>query len=297
MEVFRPQLLDSSESNPLPRKTLQTQSLKPLLIRILGGGLIASILIAALSFFVYTSYCSTGKNVQFNPGPLTSYDGSCESYTADDSQKVFIIDSTLASDLTYAGARGVDIAWDLVVCQGGRILHAWVFCVFIAPAVITRLLERSTVPYWALINLSFSASSLKALWSTLKLMLQRPRQLPTIIWLFLAIGYCLLFPTVWGAVTGYYQPSAPMWQMPDGSFVNASSGLLRQCWVFDDPRLPELGRQVVVGNTFSSLENSWMSGMEVPTDPAVSDGNDTLGSYTPEYLDFTACKCMARRPT
>lgn len=283
MYLSRSEGADLAHASLLPRKTLQPRPKNRVLRRHISVGFLVAILVAALGCGIY-NFVWHEVNID---------DSVCELYTADGIQKLFTIDQGVISDLTYSGARAVDTAWDLVVGQGGRILHSWILCRYIVPTALARLLEQTTLPWPALIRLTFSADSLTTLGSNLKVLFKRPRQLLVMLWLSLAIGYCLCFPVLWGATNGYYQPSVTMEAMPDGTFLNATtSPLLSQCWVIDDPRLADIGRQVIIGRNFSSLPKTvgWKI-PPMPVDPAyVEAGENATGIYRTDYLDVAACK-------
>ena len=99
---------------------------------------------------------------------LSLLDGFCDKASVSASAQRFIIDVRFGGSYTYTQAKLIDVAWDLLVGQGGRLLHAWLLCRYVVSDALVWTMERSAVPYHYYINLSFSTVSLWSLWSLLR---------------------------------------------------------------------------------------------------------------------------------
>ncbi|KAI0182931.1 hypothetical protein EV127DRAFT_414649 [Xylaria flabelliformis] len=71
-------------------------------------------------------------------------------------------------------------------------------------------------------------------------------------WLTFAIGYMLVFPTIWAASTGYANSSITAYNLSDKAYVPIDSENLTLCWVTDDVRLSGfLEETIIIGPTFT----------------------------------------------
>lgn len=104
------------------------------------------------------------------------------------------------------------------------------------------------------------------------------------MWFLLAILYVLAFSSVWGAATGYLNPSKPAYQMDDHSYVTVDSDSLRLCMSVDTERLNRTVPAVVqgpkLGECFQSFEYIGGSG-----DCDITDGSD-------DWKNLVACKSL-----
>ena len=114
-------------------------------------------------------------------------------------------------DLKYAAARGIDLAWDLVVGRGGQI-----FLALLAYPVLRRSLrrhmEKSPVRLRTFASVSFDKISLSALWTTFRDLVARREPSDENFGLppgwrhfghLLILTYVLAFPTLASFMTGY----------------------------------------------------------------------------------------------
>lgn len=129
-------------------------------------------------------------------------------------EKGFYINWQVLTGLSFARAKLLDLAWDTVLGQGGKFLHSWILYRVVA-SQITWMMEYSSVPYHFQLDLLFSTVSVSAIVSSLRfLSMRRPiRAVLTAVWLILAISYILAFSSIWGAATGYLNPSTPAYRM------------------------------------------------------------------------------------
>ncbi|KAK4447312.1 hypothetical protein QBC34DRAFT_440071 [Podospora aff. communis PSN243] len=172
----------------------------------------------------------------------------------------FDIDLAALDELTFTQAKLMDLAWDIGVGHGGRLLHGWIFY-HVACRTVTSILEYSALPYWLLIEILFRPDSLAALHALFKSLNRtyRSTALFNILLLVLGVGHVLFFSTLWSAATGYKSPVQDGYSMPDKSWVIRTSESLRICWNVDYKRLPGIGLEsgVILGPKFGSLFSSF----------------------------------------
>ena len=199
----------------------------------------------------------------FSVPPMTQ---DCGGYSVPAVERSFYINLQIAKDLSFTRAKLLDLAWDTVVGQGGRFLHGWLLYQ-VAASQLAWMMEYSSVPYYFQLDILFSTASLPALWSTLRFLgTRRPaRAVFSAVWFLLAILYVLAFSSVWGAATGYLNPSKPSYQMGDHSYVTVDSDSLRLCMSVDTERLngtvPAIVQGPKLGDCFESFDdiNNWVT--------------------------------------
>jgi len=174
-------------------------------------------------------------------------------------ESAFQITIPILRNLSFAQAKLIDLAWDIVIGHGGRLLHGWVLY-HATCRVITWILERSGLRYSFLLNTLFQWSSLSGLWSLTKSLFekQRPRVFVALALSTYAMTHVLLFNTIWGATTGYQSPTVEGFGMWDSDWVVKSSPTLRMCWLLDARGAGELGLvdRVILGPEFGSVFDS-----------------------------------------
>ncbi|KAI1363668.1 hypothetical protein F5Y08DRAFT_354276, partial [Xylaria arbuscula] len=166
----------------------------------------------------------------------------------------------LALDLTYGNftftqAKVIDVAWDTVIGQGGRLFHGWILYRCIIYPLLVLAMEISTVTYPYYTTLSFSQASFKTLVESFK-MLRLTRSYSILfctILLIYTLTYTLLFPLVWSAATGYVSLSHKLYAMPGDEIVSLDSEHLSLCWVLDPTKLNLSAPLIEIGPDFSTL--------------------------------------------
>ncbi|KAL8795150.1 MAG: hypothetical protein Q9195_002305 [Heterodermia aff. obscurata] len=145
-------------------------------------------------------------------------------------QNAFMINLRSAQQLSFPAAKLIDVIWDLVIGQGGRLLMAWAAYRVFMDALVT-LMETTSVSYDVYSSLVFDTTSLLSTWKATKALIKSGswRSRVFMFWFCLASFYILSFPTLMGAATGYVSPSTVGYNMDDGSFVTASSASLTSC--------------------------------------------------------------------
>ena len=108
---------------------------------------------------------------------------------------------------------------------------AWISYKVFMDGVI-RLAEESPIPYEVYASLTFSTTSLYAVWSALKANIasQGWRMKAFIFWFIISTIYVLGFPILMGATAGYLTPSTAGFSMADGTFLQPDSLDLRSCY-------------------------------------------------------------------
>lgn len=192
----------------------------------------------------------------FSVPPMTQ---DCGGYSVPAVERSFYVNLQIVRDLSFTRAKLLDLAWDTIVGQGGRFLHAWVLYQ-VAASQLAWMMEYSSVPYYFQLDILFSTASLPALWSTMRFLgTRRPaRAVFSGVWFLLAILYVLAFSSIWGAATGYLNPSKPAYQMDDHSYTTVDSDGLNLCIPMDAERLngtvPALVQGPQLGKCFRSFD-------------------------------------------
>ena len=105
--------------------------------------------------------------------------------------------------ISFASAKGIDIAYDLVVGQGLRLCLALLAWRVYGEAVI-RIMEENAVPYELLASVAVSGTfdTILGIYKTLRRTKSR-RARSIVVWMFLSIAYLVFFPTLISAGTSY----------------------------------------------------------------------------------------------
>lgn len=230
------------------------------------------------------------------------FDNQCDLRTSQGIvERNFIIDIRFGGSFTFAQAKMIDVAWDMLVGQGGRFLHGWVLYRYVAAATLTHMMEYATVPYRFYTNLTFSTVTWEALIALAKALRSLPgsRVKWSALWLIFAVIYTLAYPTIWSAATGYLKPTTTVYRVPDDSLVSLDSESLSVCWsVTNDSRFTnQTGGHIELGPRLDLwMSNPTWSLANYPPEAWV-DNITTLRTSTinqiapPEFLDLYHCKC------
>ncbi|KAI4096656.1 MAG: hypothetical protein LQ344_000796 [Seirophora lacunosa] len=145
-------------------------------------------------------------------------------------QSAFQINLRGAAQLSFGEAKLIDLVFDLLVGQGGRLLLAAVAYIVFMDALL-RSMEITTVPYQLYTSLVFSSNSLIATWHSIRAVSTTNgwRGKAYLIWCALAMIYVLAFPTLIESATGYVSPSSPGFDLDGGTMVRADSNELTSC--------------------------------------------------------------------
>lgn len=157
---------------------------------------------------------------------------SCDLETAKASafEKIFTIDLRSQLHLSFATAKFIDVVWDLVVGQGGRLLLAWISYVVFMDG-LARLMETSAVSYQLYASTVFETSSLTSTWRSLKAVSTGHSWRGRIFfaWFGLSTIYVLGYPTLMSATTGYLNPSEMRYHMENNTLIAPDSDDLTEC--------------------------------------------------------------------
>ncbi|KAL8833414.1 MAG: hypothetical protein Q9176_007996 [Flavoplaca citrina] len=146
-------------------------------------------------------------------------------------QSTFQINLRGSTRLSFAQAKFIDLVFDLIIGQGGRLLLAAV-AYFVFMDALLRSMETTAVSYKLYASLVFSSSSLIATWRAFKAIFSTKgwRAKIYLTWCALAMGYILVFPTLIESMTGYVSPSSAGFNLADGQFVTPDSDELKSCF-------------------------------------------------------------------
>ncbi|KAL8866108.1 MAG: hypothetical protein Q9198_009039 [Flavoplaca austrocitrina] len=159
---------------------------------------------------------------------------SCDLVSKQDSsrwQSTFQINLRGSAHLSFAEAKLIDLVFDLIIGQGGRLLLAAV-SYFVFMDALLRSMETTAVSYKLYASLVFSSTSLVATWRAFKAIFSTKgwRAKFYLTWCALAMGYILVFPTLIESMTGYVSPSSPGFNLANGQFVTQDSDDLKSCF-------------------------------------------------------------------
>ncbi|KAL8645328.1 MAG: hypothetical protein Q9226_007355 [Calogaya cf. arnoldii] len=210
---------------PLPGRHKYRPFLFATLIAILNIVVLA-VSIAKIKYLVPDTY--------WNGAGIASIETSCDLIDNKNStrwQSTFQINLRGYARLSFAEAKFVDLVFDLIVGQGGRLLLAAVTYVVFMDALV-RSMESTAISYKLYASLVFSSTSLLATWRASKAVFSTRswRAKLYLTWCALAMIYVLLFPTLIESMTGYVSPSSPGFNLANGQFVTQDSDDLRSCY-------------------------------------------------------------------
>lgn len=171
--------------------------------------------------------------------PQTEWDGiwltgtSCDLMDTQNSsrlQSAFQINLRGAAHLSFAEAKFIDLFFDLLVGQGGRLLLAALSYIVFMDALL-RSMEITPVSYKLYASMVFSPTSLIASWYSVRAVSTTKgwRAKTYLIWSAFAMLYVLAFPTLIESATGYVSPSSTGFNMANGTMVMADSDRLLGC--------------------------------------------------------------------
>ncbi|KAL9624345.1 MAG: hypothetical protein Q9204_007877, partial [Flavoplaca sp. TL-2023a] len=117
-------------------------------------------------------------------------------------QSTFQIDLRGSTRLSFAEAKFIDLVFDLIIGQGGRLLLAAV-SYFVFMDALLRSMETTAVSYKLYASLVFSSTSLIATWRAFKAIFSTKgwRAKIYLTWCAVAMGYILVFPTLIESMT------------------------------------------------------------------------------------------------
>ena len=190
-------------------------------------------------------------------------------------ESAFQINLRGAAQLSFAEAKFVDLVFDLVVGQGGRLLLGAISYIVFVDALI-RFMEITPVSYTLYTSLVFSSTSLISTWQATKAVATSRgwRVKLYLIWCSLAMIYVLAFPTLVESATGYLQPSTAGFNTKNGTVVKADSNDLLSCF------------NVTRGDLIGLTNGSVITGPPVHDFDAVSEGYYGLAPETvPDVVD------------
>ena len=166
--------------------------------------------------------------------PFHRDDGvSCDLTSANNTkwEKAFTINLRSPVHLSFAEAKGIDVVWDLIVGQGGRLLLASISYIVFMDG-LTRLLETSAVSYQLYATIVFDNCSLQSTWTSLNAIFTGHgwRGRAFLAWFFAASIYVLAFPALISAATGYVTPSTLGIRLSDQTIFPSTSKEIVNCY-------------------------------------------------------------------
>ena len=229
----------------LPPKTLKEFSKRQLIIRHATAFCAWAAIIGICVPF--TSYYAKDDSDSFD---------ACEAKTGTSAEKQFGINLRLGGDLNYEQAKAIDVAWDLVIGQGGRLLQGYLLYQ-VAVDALTYLMERSAVPFHLYANVSLSwPTSWDGFWSISRMAFSRNKWQSALIsiWLLLSTLHVLGFPLLWETATGYINPSKEYYQLHNGELISQQSHQLNYCIYITDPFRVNLDESTIIGPTVTDSQ-------------------------------------------
>lgn len=254
-------MMHSSQLQKLPPKTLKRWKPKTPFLKISGLQLFP-MLICIVSLYAGVVYLLGQLG-------FALYSGSCEKEVVPKGADKFMIDARFEANFTFGIVRTIDLAWDMVIGQGGRYLHGYILARYVANDVLVWTMERAAVPYHYYVSLSFTTVSWETIWSISKLISRRRdcRTVLSAIALLYTVIYLLVFPTLWSAATGYVTPSEHAYRMPDSAQVTLDSEGLTLCYVVIDQRMNWTNPHVELGPSFIDIDK-WARDQKTSDDDA-----------------------------
>lgn len=213
-------------------------------------------------------------------------------------QNAFTIDVRGSSRLSFTAAKAIDVIFQLCVGAGGRFLLGWIAYKSFMDG-LTRLLETTPVSFKLYADMTFSTTSLNAVWQAMKAVfrIKGARGKFFLSWFIISTIYVLGFQTIVSATAGYVQPSTARLKMHDGVLLEGKSANLTSC--FDVKDGDKIGLEVnasisgppaVRYDLITMLAGLPFTGREEFTTGGVFSGN--FNETYPKYADLLACKSL-----
>jgi hypothetical protein len=213
-------------------------------------------------------------------GPVAINDtsSSCDLIPSDagEFEKSFRIDLRGPLQLSFAQAKTIDVVWDFVIGQGGRLLLAWISYIVFMDG-LARLMETSHVKYQLFVTIVFETSSVTSTWRALKAVFtgQGWRGRAFFGWFSFATIYVLGFSTLVSAATGYINPSTTHFLMKqDNVWIAADAPEFTHCLL------------LAQGSALGLTDNAIVYGPQAAQSPYYSP------SKYPLYYNLTFPKSM-----
>lgn len=131
---------------------------------------------------------------------------------------VFVTSIGGAGPLSFVAAKGIDVAWDLVVGRGGQLVLFWIAsCVY--TAVLNQVLESTNVSHDLYISAAISSSSLGVIRALVRRLFTTAAFWPKMCFMLYSALYVAVFPTLIAAMTSYIAMSVPMIETPNGTLA------------------------------------------------------------------------------
>ena len=222
---------ESKSISRLPAKRLPLRSTTRVVRHLFWVGLAAVTIIIGLSVLASQLHNFLPDTSFFELNSPISCDLYSRSAQSGAFEGAFTINLRGKSHLTFTQAKAIDVIWQLFIGAGGRFLMAWIaYLVFMDG--LTRLMEDKPVAYDLYASLTFSTTSLFAMWYGFKAIIFTKgwRSKAFMLWFTLSTIYMLGFPTLMSATAGYLTPSTSGYNMTDGTFLTPNSEELHTCW-------------------------------------------------------------------
>lgn len=272
--------------------TLIETSSRPLPPRVLRGYTSAHFIKEAYATFGLIAFIAIASWAcrWLATGQFTAVLNDCQSTTATNSERLFLPNVRVFWNLSFARAKVIDLAWDIIIGQVGRLLHCWVLYRLVASS-LTWILEYSSVPYHVPLNWLFSTVSLQSIWSSWRLIIMGS-PIHTILmasWLIYATLYAFSFSAIWSVAAAYLSPSITLLSIPGMGYVSdeLSSGL-NLCWSVDSSRYGA-SMDIVTGPPLTDLYTS-IEAIGGEADWGVALSSDS--SASDEFWNLFACKSL-----
>lgn len=245
--------------------------------------------------------CIPGMLPHVNWDGLKLHDISCDLVDTQNTSRVqtaFTINLRGAAHLSFAEAKFVDLLFDLVLGQGGRLLLGALSYIVFMDALL-RFMEITPVSFKLYTSLVFAPSSLISTWRSAKAIFTTRgwRGKMYLIWCVLAMAYVLAFPTLIESATGYVQPSSAGFNI-NNNFITADSDDLLNCFNITGGLLLGLDKNVTTAtgppvHVFDGPKNGYYRGYDSYRYADSSDHGPQLSSSinkTSLYYQLITCK-------
>jgi len=129
--------------------------------------------------------------------------GTPQNSTITGIEKMFALDNKFG-DFSFAQAKTLDIAWDLIIGRGAQLLAWWAAYTVFCDALL-RVIERHPASFGIFQHIALEGPSLGSLWTLIKeLWAAKSRRTKALFfYMFWSTTYVLIVPIVLGAMTGY----------------------------------------------------------------------------------------------
>jgi hypothetical protein len=163
-------------------------------------------------------------------------------------EKIFVLDKTFGH-FSFAFAKSIDVAWDIIVGRGVQLLAWWIGYVVFSDALL-RAIERHSTSFQIFQRIALEGPSLLSLWTLIHELWRSKSKRTKALFFYMWIStlYIMCIPMFLGAMTGYDSTSIAWVSLDNDNNIVATHSMVRSGMVigtldekFDEPACLDYG--------------------------------------------------------